>query len=212
MKSKNTQEYRYSSGGNPNGEAGEGLMRRLLDLIAEDKKVKKICELGCGNGYFSSALERQGYEVWGVDASKSGIEQANLHYGDRVRFDCLEVGALLASDRHAHEFDLVAAVEVVEHLYRPAELVQCAHRLLRKEGVFVLTTPYHGYLKNLAIALTGKHDRHFNPLWDGGHIKFFSPKTLSVLLAENRFSEIRFSFSGRVPGFWKSMICQARKQ
>jgi 2-polyprenyl-6-hydroxyphenyl methylase/3-demethylubiquinone-9 3-methyltransferase len=36
-----------------------------------------------------------------------------------------------------------------------------------------VTTPYHGYVKNLALAVTGQLDRHWQPWRDGGHIKFF---------------------------------------
>jgi hypothetical protein len=48
-----------------------------------------------------------------------------------------------------------------------------ANALLRTRGHLVLTTPYHGYLKNLLIAALGKSDSHFDPLLDGGHIKFW---------------------------------------
>jgi hypothetical protein len=37
----------------------------------------------------------------------------------------------------------------------------------------IITTPYHGYLKNIALSVSVKFDHHVNPLWDGGHIKFF---------------------------------------
>jgi hypothetical protein len=43
-------------------------------------------------------------------------------------------------------------------------------------------TEFHGYLKNLVLAATGKIDAHFSALHDGGHIKFFSVNTLSRLM------------------------------
>jgi hypothetical protein len=48
-------------------------------------------------------------------------------------------------------------------------------------------------------------------LWDGGHIKFFSPRTLSALVAGSGFAEIEFAYFGRAPWLWKSMLCIARK-
>ena len=75
----------------------------------------------------------------------------------------------------------------------------------------VLSTPYHGYWKNLAIALTDKHDAHVNPLWDHGHIKFWSVKTLSRLLGEAGFVDLRFDRVGRIKPLAKSMIAIARK-
>ena len=41
-------------------------------------------------------------------------------------------------------------------------------------GTAIVSTPYHGYWKNLAMALSGKLDAHFTALWDHGHIKFWS--------------------------------------
>lgn len=61
------------------------------------------------------------------------------------------------------------------------------------------------------MALTGKMDAHFTALWDHGHIKFWSMRTLSELLREAGFVDIRFERVGRVPALAKSMIAVARK-
>jgi 2-polyprenyl-6-hydroxyphenyl methylase/3-demethylubiquinone-9 3-methyltransferase len=95
--------------------------------------------------------------------------------------------------------DVILSTEVIEHLYDPRGLLRNAHALLKPGGIIVLTTPYHGYLKNLLLAATGKMDRHFTVLWDHGHIKFWSRKTLSEALVEAGFADIRFVGSGRVP-------------
>lgn len=56
----------------------------------------------------------------------------------------------------------------------------------------MVSTPYNGDQKNVALAATGKLDRHFSALWDGGHIKFFSIATLRQLPLESGFLEPRF--------------------
>jgi hypothetical protein len=75
----------------------------------------------------------------------------------------------------------------------------------------LIGTPYHGYLKNLALAVTGRMDAHFSVLHDGGHIKFFSVKSLSQLMRAHAFDDLSFTFYGRAPWLWKNMICHARK-
>lgn len=70
----------------------------------------------------------------------------------------------------------------------------------------------HGYWKNLAIALTNQFDRHVSPLWDHGHIKFWSKKTLSELLRETGFVNLSIHQVGRVPVLAKAMIVAARKK
>jgi 2-polyprenyl-6-hydroxyphenyl methylase/3-demethylubiquinone-9 3-methyltransferase len=108
-------------------------------------------------------------------------------------------------------FDAAVSLDVIEHLYLPRELAKKAMELLRPGGTLVLSTPYHGYLKNLALAVTGRLDKHFTALRDHGHIKFFSTSTLAALLAEAGFEEVAFSYRGRFPFLWKSMVVRATK-
>ncbi len=108
--------------------------------------------------------------------------------------------------------DAVVSTEVVEHLYAPHELVSFAHAALRPGGHFIVTTPYHGFLKNLALSLFNKWDRHFTPLWYGGHIKFWSRDTLSQLITAQPFDIVGFRGVGRYPYMWKSMVLIARKR
>jgi 2-polyprenyl-6-hydroxyphenyl methylase/3-demethylubiquinone-9 3-methyltransferase len=54
-------------------------------------------------------------------------------------------------------------------------------------------------------------DRHFTVLWDHGHIKFWSRKTLTQALQETGFTDIEFAGSGRIPYVWNSMVLKAVK-
>lgn len=90
-------------------------------------------------------------------------------------------------------------------------LVRFAMDALRPGGRFLVTTPYHGHLKNLAFSLTDHWDAHHTPLWHGGHIKFWSRKTLGTLLEQGGFQIESFSGVGRMPHLWKSLVMIARK-
>lgn len=74
----------------------------------------------------------------------------------------------------------------------------------------MISTPYHGYLKNLALSVFNKWDKHHTPLWHGGHVKFWSRKTLTQLLEANGFKVTEFHGAGRLPWLWKSMILVAK--
>ena len=74
------------------------------------------------------------------------------------------------------------------------------------------STPYHGYLKNLMLSLFDHWDFHHTVLWEGGHIKFWSRKTLGRLLEQNGFKVLSFQGVGRMPFIWKSMIIVAQKK
>ena len=84
--------------------------------------------------------------------------------------------------------------------------------LLKPGGYLIIGTPYQGYLKNLALSILDGWDAHHTVAWDGGHIKFFSVKTLSTLVARHGFELMAFHYLGRAPWLWKNMICFAKKK
>ena len=103
-------------------------------------------------------------------------------------------------------FPLVVSLEVVEHCIDPRAFAKTFLSLIDPNGVGILSTPFHGYWKNLALSLTNKWDAHHGVLWDGGHVKFFSIATLGELLNECGADEIRMLRVGRVPPLAKSMV------
>lgn len=165
-------------------------------------------DLGCGSGATADMLSKLGFEVTGVDTSESGIALAKRTY-PQCRF---ELGS--AYDDLAQKYGtypIVVSLEVVEHLYDPRHYARTLFDLVETGGTAIVSTPYHSYTKNLALALTGQMESHFTALWDGGHIKFFSMKTLRILLEEAGFSDVYFVRVGRIPPIAKSMVAVARK-
>ena len=203
-------EFPYITGKNPNGDYGKLLAEKVFSRIKRLPGIKKICELGCGNGYFSGRLGRAGYEVTGIDCSKTGIAYARKNHWKYAQFIESEISPSLTCGLKT-EFDLVLSMEVIEHLYCPSDLIGMAAALLKPDGYLLISTPYHGYLKYLLMSFTNRMDAHLNPLHDGGHIKFFSVKTLFSLISSYRFNRVRFEYFGRFSWLWKNMICLARK-
>ncbi len=203
--------YRSQSGESPSGIDGRRLAERVVAEVKSIEGVRDVCDIGCGNGYLTFRLAESGFRTLGIDASVSGIEAARAVYGEYSEFACIDV----SSDDKVKQlskqaYDAVIASEVIEHLYRPSDLIETATTVLRPGGTLLVTTPYHGYLKYLAMSIVNKMDRHLNPLWDGGHIKFFSVRTLSSLIASHGLDVVKFTYYGRVPLLWKSMICIAK--
>jgi 2-polyprenyl-3-methyl-5-hydroxy-6-metoxy-1,4-benzoquinol methylase len=185
------------------------LVKPFLEILSEAKPAVadkvRVLDLGCGNGCLSHLMAEQGYEVVGLDLSEGGIAIARRSFPECkfIQGDIYD----LPDERQLDSFDIVTSVEVIEHLFFPRELVRYAQKCLKPSGRLILTTPYHGYLKNLALAVSGKMDKHFTALWDMGHVKFFSVATLTALLQSEGYRDIQFKFAGRAPYLWKSMLC-----
>ena len=170
-----------------------------------------VMDAGCGNGSFLALFQDRKWSLHGSDLSPSGIAVARETFPNIDFF--LADGQNLYADFLATvgPVDVVLSTEVIEHIYDPRGFLRNCYELLKPGGILVLTTPYHGYLKNLMLALTGRMDRHFTVLWDHGHIKFWSRRTLSQALTEAGFTDIEFTGSGRLPYLWKSMVLKATK-
>jgi len=185
-------------------------MPQILALAGKLKPGTRVLDVGCGNGAACGEFLRRGCAVVGIDLSQQGIDLARRTY-PQGRFE------LIGADRDLFErlgespFDLVISTEVVEHLYAPRDWAHGCFHALKPGGHLICTTPYHGYLKNLALSLAGKWDTHANPLWDGGHIKLWSKRTLSELLGEAGFTALEFRGAGRLPLLWMTMIVKAEK-
>jgi len=191
-------------------ESHDVIMPMVLRILEQERPAPaSLVDLGCGNGYAASVLARRGYAVVGLDASGDGVNLAaksfpGVEFGVSSVYDPCPPGRL-------GKFDVVLSTEVIEHLYYPRELFRRAHEMLRPGGLLIVSTPYHGYVKNMALSILNGWDRHFTADWDGGHIKFFSPTTLAKMALEAGFGNLKFRNVGRVPYLWKSMILVGRK-
>lgn len=180
----------------------------LLDALGS-VAGQSLLDVGCGNGAVTAMLADRGARVVGLDLSETGIAIARQRRPD-LEWRAASVYADLSSEL-GRTFPIVLSLEVIEHLFDPRLFARRVFEALDPGGLLVLSTPYHGYFKNVVLALTGRMDAHFTALWDGGHIKFFSWATVRALLEEAGFVDIRFRGAGRLPLLWKSMLVSARR-
>lgn len=182
----------------------------LFALAGDLRPGMRVLDVGCGNGFTCGEFLKRGCKVVGVDLSEQGIELARRTHPNG-RFELLAADDRLLSNLGEQPFDLVVSTEVVEHLYAPRDYARGCFNALKLGGRFICTTPYHGYLKNLTLSLAGKWDAHANPLWDGGHIKLWSRRTLGRLLEETGFKDLQFRGAGRMPFLWMTMVVAVDK-
>jgi 2-polyprenyl-3-methyl-5-hydroxy-6-metoxy-1,4-benzoquinol methylase len=188
-------------------ESHDYLLPAILKVL-EERRPRRVLDLGCGNGRITAALAQAGYDTVGIEPSSDGIDAARLSYPE-LSF----VRGSAYDDLASHgSFDAIVSAEVIEHLYSPHKMIEACQRALNPGGVLIITTPYHGYLKNLAISIVDGWDKHFTALHEHMHIKFWSKRTLTRLLADGGFYRPQWKNVGRIPALAKSMIAIVQKE
>jgi 2-polyprenyl-6-hydroxyphenyl methylase/3-demethylubiquinone-9 3-methyltransferase len=180
-------------------------------FLAQIPRGATVLDAGCGNGTFLSRFQDRGWRLHGSDFSPAGLEFARQSFPD-INFFLADAQTPYADFLSATgPVDALISTEVIEHLYDPPRFLRNCHSLLKPGGTLVLTTPYHGYIKNLLLALSGKTEFHYDALRVHGHIKFFSRKTIDKALTDAGFTSIDFAGAGRIPYAWKSMVLKATR-
>jgi len=179
----------------------------ILNLL-KSVGTKRVLDIGCGNGTLDKYLIEGGIEIVGVEPGDDGIKNARKLLPGTIFF---QLGVYDDPLRITEDgFDAVLSTEVIEHLYQPRKLIEFAKAKLKPGGYLLLTTPYHGYIKNMMLSVFNKWDYHHAPWWDGGHIKFWSKASLTALVEEQDFKVVKFVGIGRAPYLWRHMalLCQ----
>ena len=200
-------EYGWASGAPANNHA---MLLPALSRILGPGDGERLLDLGCGNGSLSAALARRNnFVITGTEISAAGVKLARRTYPDLTIIQH-DIDDTLPSALH-QRFYIALSAEVVEHLFLPRSLFRRAHAALRPGGRLIITPPYHGWLKNVSLAITNRFVKHWNPAWDHGHIKFFSPRTLKALADEQGFEFEGLMRVGRIPPLAMSMILSSRR-
>jgi SAM-dependent methyltransferase len=179
--------------------------RLLLKSLAALPGGSRVLDVGCGRGEFCEFFRQQGFHAVGSDISETAIRHASEAYPG-ITFHAGPIEGLVAA--YDESFDVVFSSEVIEHLFDVPGYLLTINRLLKPGGLFILTTPYHGFAKNVLIDLFG-FAKHYDPF--GQHIRFFDRVGMRRCLHTFGFVSIRWAGYGRPWPLWKSMFVVARK-
>lgn len=192
-------------------------LARTLDLIPKGNAESRILELGCYMQMTPALRGLLGYgEVSGAYmGSAGGWHRSTVTAADGEEFTCridlfnCEVDRYPYGDEH---FDTVICCELLEHLERdPMHMMSEIHRVLKTNGILVLTTPNAVSLRALRAVVAGIHPNLFSKyvvptlLPETRHAREYTPRELMRLFADAGFS-IQFidtSPYGERPGIYR---------
>lgn len=150
------------------------------------KNLKKIVEpkgpfldVGCATGIMMNLAKKEGWDVYGVELSSWAVEEAKRRYGlEIIKGDFLEV------DFPENFFQVIALIDIIEHVSKPKETMEKVWRLLRRGGICVVVTPD---VMSLTAKIMGEKWWHFRP----AHIGFFSKESIFHLLHSKGFEIVK---------------------
>lgn len=141
-----------------------------------------ILDVGCGSGLFTRRLKEFG-TLYGVDISEDACKQARKN---GIITKTLNIDAQTILPFRSSKFDVVIALDIIEHIYEMDFWLGQIYRILKPEGTFVVATPNMRGLTFLGRMLFG------DPFeaWKGteaDHIRFFYNSSLRRLLERHKF-------------------------
>ncbi|MGA2928384.1 MAG: methyltransferase domain-containing protein [Solirubrobacteraceae bacterium] len=129
---------------------GAGLWYELARRVLRDHLAgMSVLEIGCGGGSFSAWMAAEGAtRVVGADFSPTAIASAQAEFrADNLEFDMTDITAM---DYLGETFDIVVSCETLEHVPSPQAAVRELARVLRPNGLLVLSVPNY-------LSITGAH-------------------------------------------------------
>ncbi|WP_114228617.1 MULTISPECIES: bifunctional 2-polyprenyl-6-hydroxyphenol methylase/3-demethylubiquinol 3-O-methyltransferase UbiG [Sphingomonas] len=141
---------------------------------------KTALDVGCGAGLLCEPLARLGAAVTGIDAAPELIAAARTHAAGQG----LEISYVASGvEELGGQYDLVTAMEVIEHVADPAAFLASLAARLAPGGLLILSTPNRtGWSKLLTITLAEGLGRI--PRGTHDYDKFIAPERMTALLAE----------------------------
>jgi 2-polyprenyl-6-hydroxyphenyl methylase/3-demethylubiquinone-9 3-methyltransferase len=157
----------------------------------------KILDVGCGGGLFAEPLSRLGAEVVGIDPGEENINMASDHAREHnlsVTYHCTDLGNVRAIETYKEiEFDVVTAMEVVEHVPDVEDFLMTASSLLKKGGILLLSTINRTLPSYLSLILGAEYLLRLVPRGTHDWRKFLLPSEVAVILRKSNMEIVDIS-------------------
>ena len=159
------------------------LLEKVTDIFKREE-TGKVLDLGCGNGDYSQRLSSLGFDVTATD-----LDTERFRYQDNFKFRACDITKGLPFDNES--FDYILLLEVVEHLKNPYFVFSEILRVLKKDGVFILSTPNILNIKSrLRYLAEGAYEFFREPPLD--QLQNPKEKVFNLHIAPYRYHELEY--------------------
>ena len=153
--------------------------RPALAFLERYRRTGQLLDIGCGLGFFLNEAKQRGWQAEGVDVSPFTREYAAEAFGVEVH-----IGELHQLSLSREAYDGVTLWDTIEHVQSPSALLREVNRLLRPEGVVLLSTPIWNSLSRYVLG------RRFQAIGPDDHIYYFHAGTLGAMLRRAGFAPV----------------------
>lgn len=157
-------------------------------LLAEVPEGARVLEIGTASGYMGEYLMHEKHcEVWGVEPVKELYDDAR-QYGYTQLFHGTVEEFLKTPGIEAERFDVIFLGDVLEHMMSPGEVLASLRALLKPEGRVVISLPNIAHYSTRWHLMTGHWDMQDSGILDRTHVRFFTLKTMKMLIESAGFT------------------------
>jgi SAM-dependent methyltransferase len=150
-------------------------------IIVRQKKRGRLLDIGCGRGDYLLAMQRKGYDVYGVDISE--------HIKNFIPDDLKKrVYNKNVEECHFPEefFDIVTMFQSLEHVSNLNETLGEIRKIIKDDGILYISVPNNNFFEFLLFG------PYYYNLEAPRHLYFFTKMTLTRLLTKYEFGGVRF--------------------
>ena len=157
-----------------------------IERQARGLSGKHIVDIGCGGGILTEALAQRGALMTGIDMAEQSLKVARLHLHESdLEIDYQLSTAEAFAEHNAARFDVVACLEMLEHVPDPAAIIDAAVRLLKPGGRLILST-LNRNPKSFALAIIGaEYVLGLIPRGTHQYRRFIKPSEMAAQLRAN---------------------------
>jgi len=165
-------------------------------MLHSQHKSGRWLDAGCAKGFLLKLATQHGWKPYGFDVSAYAVEEARKNCPSAQLFVLNAESKMPFRDNF---FEVVTALELIEHLKAPENFLREAYRILKPNGLLFITTP------NIASLFSSRVVRGFynslkycTPFNDETHVSYFDSELITKTLERHRFSKVKIKY------FWNS--------